>query len=167
MAPGTERVRGAYRVVKTLYWFNLKWCLVNSAQNQLGPILTWPKTNSAQLNNQLGPRYVPTRPKHGSCLFLYIFSISSPYLSFYLIFFFLSWIKPYLHGDILPGKLLKIEQASEKSSCKSGIFLCHIVRSCKTFDPTKLPRNKTGYLQKVSEKAPNDRFSAKYDFYHC
>ena len=37
-------------------------------------------------------------------------------------------IYPYLHGDILPGKLLKIEQASEKSSCKSGIFLCHIVR---------------------------------------
>ena len=48
-------------------------CLVNSAQNQLGPILTWPKTNSAQLNNQLGPRYVPTRPKHDSCLFLYYF----------------------------------------------------------------------------------------------
>ena len=45
-------------------------CLVNSVQNQLGPILTWPKTNSAQLNNQLGPRYVPTRPKHDSCLFL-------------------------------------------------------------------------------------------------
>ena len=37
-------------------------------------------------------------------------------------------VKPYLHGDILPGKLLKIEQASEKSSCKLGIFLCHIVR---------------------------------------
>ena len=37
-------------------------------------------------------------------------------------------LKPYLHGDILPGKLLKIEQASEKPSCKSGIFLCHIVR---------------------------------------
>ena len=37
-------------------------------------------------------------------------------------------LKPYLHGDILPGKLLKIEQASEKSSCKLGIFLCHIVR---------------------------------------
>ena len=50
-----------------------KRCLVNSAQNQLGPILTWPKTNSAQLNNQLGPRYVPTRPKHDSCLFLYYF----------------------------------------------------------------------------------------------
>ena len=48
-------------------------CLVNSAQNQLGPILTWPKTNSAQLNNQLGPRYVPTRPKHDSSLFLYYF----------------------------------------------------------------------------------------------
>ena len=38
------------------------------------------------------------------------------------------YLKPYLHGDILPGKLLKIEQACEKSSCKSGIFLCHIVR---------------------------------------
>ena len=50
-----------------------KGCLVNSAQNQLGPILTWPKTNLAQLNNQLGPRYVPTRPKHDSCLFLYYF----------------------------------------------------------------------------------------------
>ena len=37
-------------------------------------------------------------------------------------------LKPYFHGDILPGKLLKIEQASEKSLCKSGIFLCHIVR---------------------------------------
>ena len=48
-------------------------CLVNSAQNQLGPILTWPKTNSAQLNNQLGPRYAPTRPKHDSSLFLYYF----------------------------------------------------------------------------------------------
>ena len=35
-------------------------------------------------------------------------------------------LKPYLHGDILPGKLLKIEQASEKSSCKSGIFFCAI-----------------------------------------
>ena len=51
----------------------LRRCLVNSAQNQLGPILTWPKTNSAQLNNQLGPRYVPTRPKHDSSLFLYYF----------------------------------------------------------------------------------------------
>ena len=60
-------------------------CLVNSAQNQLGPILTWPKTNSAQMNNQLGPRYVPT----------------------------------------------------------------------------------LGPNMKVSEKAPNDRFLAKYDFYHC
>ena len=34
----------------------------------------------------------------------------------------------YLHGDILPGKFLKIEQAIEKSSCKSEIFLFHIVR---------------------------------------
>ena len=41
--------------------------------SQTSPILTWPKTNSAQLNNQLGPRYVPTRPKHDSCLFLYYF----------------------------------------------------------------------------------------------
>ena len=68
-------------------------CLVNSAQNQLGPILTWPKTNSAQLNNQLGPRYVPTRPKHGSCLFLYYFH---PFLAlsvFLFDFFFLSWIR--------------------------------------------------------------------------
>ena len=39
-----------------------------------------------------------------------------------------SFLKPYLHGDILPGKFLKIEQAIEKSSCKSEIFLCHIVR---------------------------------------
>ena len=37
-------------------------------------------------------------------------------------------LKPYLHGDILPGKFLKIEQAIEKSSCKSEIFLFHIVR---------------------------------------
>ena len=37
-------------------------------------------------------------------------------------------LKLYLHRDILPEKLLKIEQASEKSSCKLGIFLCHIVR---------------------------------------
>ena len=28
----------------------------------------------------------------------------------------------------MPGKFLKIEQAIEKSSCKSEIFLCHIVR---------------------------------------
>ena len=58
---------------------------------------------------QLGPNMVHVF----SCI---TFSLSSPYLSFYLIFFFLSWIKPYLDGDILPGKLLKIEQASEKSS---------------------------------------------------
>ena len=37
-------------------------------------------------------------------------------------------LKPYLHGDILPGKFLKMEQAIEKSSCKSEIFLCHIVK---------------------------------------
>ena len=74
------------------------WCLVNSAQNQLGPILTWPKTNSAQLNNQLGPRYVPTQPKHDSCLFLYYFL---PFLTpicpsiglFDFFSFFLSWIR--------------------------------------------------------------------------
>ena len=36
-------------------------------------------------------------------------------------------VKPYLHRDILPGKFLEIEQAIEKSSCKSEIFLCHIV----------------------------------------
>ena len=38
------------------------------------------------------------------------------------------FLKPYLHGDILPGKFLEIEQAIEKSLCKSEIFLCHIVR---------------------------------------
>ena len=71
-------------------------CLVNSAQNQLGPILTWPKTNSAQLNNQLGPRYVPTQPKHDSCLFLYYFlPFFAPIcLSIWFFFsFFLSWIR--------------------------------------------------------------------------
>ena len=36
-------------------------------------------------------------------------------------------LKLYLHGDILPAMLLKSKQASEKSSCKLGIFLCHIV----------------------------------------
>ena len=33
-------------------------CLVNSAQNQLSPILTWPKTNSAHVMYQLGPNMV-------------------------------------------------------------------------------------------------------------
>ena len=61
-------------------------CLVNSAQNQLGPIPTWPKTNSAHVMYQLGPNMVHVF----SCI---IFSLSSPYLSFYLIFFFLSWMR--------------------------------------------------------------------------
>ena len=74
-------------------------CLVNSAQNQLGPILTWPKTNSAQLNNQFGPCYVPTQPKHDSCLFLYYFLpfLAPVCLSIGPIWFFFSFFLSFMN----------------------------------------------------------------------
>ena len=46
------------------------------------------------MNYQLGPRYVPTRPKHDSCLFLYYFlPFLAPICLSIWFFFFLSWIR--------------------------------------------------------------------------
>ena len=53
--------------------------LVNSAQNQLGPITSRPKTNSAQVNNQLGP-HVLSYPFTILCLVL--LRLYNPLLSF-------------------------------------------------------------------------------------
>ena len=52
-------------------------CLVNSAQNQVGPMTTRSKTNSAHILNQPGPHIIPTRPKtksaHFSSFFFFLF----------------------------------------------------------------------------------------------
>ena len=63
---------------------------ISTVSGQLGPIPTWPITNSAHILNQLGPHTIPTRPKTKSALKQLgpFFLLLSPFF-FFLFFPFL------------------------------------------------------------------------------